>query len=164
MLFRSRLAVVVFWCRRLCSGHAKMCHEHGRRYPARDVQRTFGFSDGTCPFVGINAGESQRLAPVSADVAFVDWRMNAVQGKARLGKPLLQVRDSRCVVIVEMRPCREKLDRVEAVGGDFEEMLTTQSLAVVEVCRHPKLSFHHFAETALVSQFLDVFGQHVPEP
>jgi hypothetical protein len=108
------------------------------------VQREFGLSNGLCPFVGVDARKCQGLAPSAADEALVYGRMDAVQREARLRQPLLQVGYRRLAVIVEVGSRSEKLDRVEAVSRDFEEMLTAQSLAVVEVCRHPKLSFDHF--------------------
>jgi hypothetical protein len=121
-----------------------MCHEYGRRDAPRDVQSAFGLSHGVCPFVGVDTGKCQRLAPSAADEAFVHRRMDAVQREARIREPLLQVGHRRLAVIVEVGSRSEELDRVEAVGSDFEKMLTAQSLTVIEVCRHPKLSFDHF--------------------
>ena len=79
-----------------------MCHENRRRDPPRDVQSAFGFSNGMCPFVGVDAGKSQRLAPSAADEAFVHGRMNAVQRQARIREPLLQIGHRRLAVIVEV--------------------------------------------------------------
>ena len=64
-----------------------------------------------------------------------------MQLEPRVREPLLQVGDRRRVVIVEVRPRREQLDRLEPVRRDLEQMVAAQPLAVVEVRRHAELAF-----------------------
>ena len=69
--------------------------------------------------------------------------MNAVQLETGVREPLLQVGDGRRVVVVEVRACREELERFESVRGDLQQVFAAQPLTVVEMRRHAELSFGH---------------------
>ena len=66
-----------------------------------------------------------------------------LQLEARVGEPLLQIRDRRRVVVVEVRPRREDLDALEAVRRDLEQVIAAQALSVVEVRGDAELPFGH---------------------
>src|SRR5439155_9699873 len=102
--------------------------------------------------VGIGARQRKHrspLAPLAADQALCNRRVNAVQHHAGFREPLLQVGDGGRVVIVEMRPGREDFDRLESVRCDVEEMLAAQPLTVVQMRRDPELAFSHRAKYSL---------------
>jgi len=61
--------------------------------------------------------------------------MYGVQLEARLRQPLLEVGDRRWVVIVEVRPRREELDRLEPEAAHLQEMVPGQPMTVIQVRR-----------------------------
>ena len=134
---------------RLRSRHAEMRDEHRNGDAPRDVQRPLGFAHRARTRVRIRARDRERPAPAPAAEAFGNRRVNALQQQARFGQPLLQVGDRRRVVIVEMRPRREHLDQLEAMRRDLQQVIPGQPLAVVEVRRHPVLTFSHQAKHPL---------------
>jgi hypothetical protein len=56
---------------------------------------------------------------------------------------LLEIGDCRWIVIIEVRPRRKYFDGFEPMRRDLEQMVARQSLAVIEVRRHPELTFAH---------------------
>ena len=115
-LRRARVTVVVARRRRLRPRQAEVDHEHLHRDPARDEQRLLRFGDRRGPPVGVGARQRQRRAPSPADVTVGDRRVHAVQLEPRVREPLLQIRDSGRVVIVEMRSAsrRARSPRIRA--------------------------------------------------
>jgi hypothetical protein len=69
--------------------------------------------------------------------------------QAGLCDPLLEIGDRGGAVIVEVRPGSEELHRLETVRRDLEEMLAGQALRVVEMRRHPELTFRHKPKQSL---------------
>ena len=69
--------------------------------------------------------------------------MNPVQRQPGLRQPLLQIGHRRRVVVIEVRARRKHFDRLEPVRGDLEQMIAREPLAVIEVRRHPELTFGH---------------------
>ena len=59
--------------------------------------------------------------------------MDGVQLEPSFGKPLLQIRHGRGIVVVEVGPCREDLDRFESVSADGEQMVAAQPVTVIEM-------------------------------
>ena len=113
---------------RLRPRQAEMRHQHRDRNPPRDVQRALGF--GHRPRARVADRRSrveQRPLPAAAGEALGDRRVHAVQLEPGLGQPLLQVGDGRRVVVVEMRPRREHLDRLEAVRRDLEQVIAASA-------------------------------------
>ncbi len=66
--------------------------------------------------------------------------MDAVQLEPRFREPLLQIRDRRGIVVVEVRPRCEHFDRLEAVRRDLEELIAPEPLSVIQVRGHPELT------------------------
>ncbi len=72
--------------------------------------------------------------------------MNRVQRQPGLSQPLLQIRDSGRVVVIEMRARRKHFDRLEPVRGNLEQMIAREPPAMIQVRRHPELTFGHRLE------------------
>ena len=92
---------------------------------------------------GVAARQAHRPNPAPLFVAIHDRRVHAMQRQARVGQPLLQIRDGGRIVIIEMRARCEQLDRVEPVRRDLEQVIAREPLAVIEMCRHPELTLCH---------------------
>ena len=141
MLRRAGVAAVRRRRRGLRRGSPRCTTSTVDRNPPRDVQRALGFGDARA-----RARPRRRSRAISGPPqrppsnALADRRVDAVQLEPGFGQPLLQVRDRRRVVVVEVRARREHLDRLEAVRRDLEQMIAAQPLAVVEVRRHPELA------------------------
>ena len=91
--------------------------------------------------------QSQRLnsnsdwfAPSAAREALPDRRVHAVQLEPRFREPLLQIRDRRRIVVVEVRARGKQLDPLETVGPDLAEVLPAEPMVVVEMRRYPELT------------------------
>ena len=108
--------------------HAQVHHEHARTgCAARCAARARPRPRACARAVGVGARERQRRAPAAAVEALADRRVHACSVEPGLGEPLLQVGDGRRVVVVEVRPRGEQLDRVEAVRGDLEQVLAASA-------------------------------------
>ena len=129
-----RGVAAVFRRRRLLrSRQAQMSDQHLDRNPARDVERVLGFGHGMCPRVGIDARDRQRSLPAPGDVTLSNRCVDAMQLETRLRQPLLQIGDSRWVVIIEMGARREDLDGLETMRRDLDQVIPAQPQIVVEV-------------------------------
>ncbi len=106
--------------------------------------------------------QRERAAPASSGIAVRGRRVNASQLHAGFGEPLLQVRDRRRVVVVEMRAGRIHLDPLESVRRDLQEMLAAQALPVIEVRGDPELPFGHKPNCLCYSSGLPVCLQQIP--
>jgi len=60
--------------------------------------------------------------------------MHRVQLEARIGQPLGKLHPRQLVVIVEVRACREQLDRLESVRGDVDQVIASEPVFVEQVC------------------------------
>ena len=116
--------------------------------------------------VGVGARERQRRSPAAPREALGDRRVHAVQLESGFREPLLQIGDRRRIVVIEMRPRREQLDRLEPMRRDLEQMVAGQPLSVVEVRRHPELSFRHKPKHLFtyLPQLVDMRRQDLAQP
>src|SRR6185369_9930213 len=127
----------------LCAGRtrpAQMNDECLERDPPADMQRTFGFGDGAFTLAGIGAGER----------AVDDRSVDGDQLEAGSGDPLLKIRDTRGVVVVEVQARGEQLDDLEAMGGNFKKMIAPEPSLLIEVRRDAVLSGHRKSELRLL--------------
>ena len=123
-----------------------MHHQHANRNPSRDVERVLGFGHRPLALSGVTARDRQPPAPPPRRVRLADRRVQAAQRESRARQPLLQVRNRGWIAVIEVRARREDLDRFESVRRNLDEMSPAQALMVVEVRRHPELSFSHGPE------------------
>ena len=139
-MLRAR-AVTAVPAGRCCErGSPQMGDQDAKRDPPRDLERALGFLHGPRPCFGIGAGQGDRRPPAAGREAFTNRCVHGVQLEPGFRQPLLQVRDRGRVVIVEMRPRREELDRLEPVRRDLQQVLPAQPVIVIQVRRDTELS------------------------
>ena len=104
-----------------------------------DAKRRFRLTDGYLPARVVRTRRRIARALTGGAESIRDRRVDAVQPQARLLQPLRELSDRGPVVVVEMGSRRKQLDRLEAVAGDLGQVLTAQSLLVIEVCRYAEV-------------------------
>jgi len=113
---------------------AEVHDEDARRDLPRDVQRGVHLPDRRLPLAVVTDPDRDRRPPlVAGRHALDDRRMDAVQREPRFLQPVAELRDRRGVVIVEVRPRGEHLDRFEPVRRDVREVRPAQPLIVEQV-------------------------------
>src|SRR5687768_5079266 len=105
------------------------------RYMSRQRQCRFGFGDCRSPARFIRGGVGERADPASVAKRREGGRVHRMQVQARIGQPLGELKPCSLVVIVEVRPGGEELDRLESVRGDVDQVIPRELMFVKEMCR-----------------------------
>ena len=100
-------------------------------------------SELAIPVIG-GSRDGERVRITGETVRVVRRRNRyARQIEACLGEPLLKIGHDRGIVKVQMRARREKLDRLEAVRRNLNQMLPREPLCVKQSRRDTKAAILH---------------------
>src|SRR5262245_34185895 len=106
-----------------------MGDKHSERYSPRDVKRPYSFVERLGPAGRIGTGKRESRPPSAVRQAFRNRRVHAVQRETSVGQPLLKVCNCGDLVIVEVGPRGEDLDRLETMGRYFGKMRAGQPMS-----------------------------------
>ena len=132
----------------LGSGQPQMDDKYIKLNATGDLQRQLRFGQRVHPCGPVGTCQRQGRAPSPVHKALADWCVHAVQGEVRFSEPLLEISDCRLVVIIEVRPGGEHLYGLESLGPYLNEVIATEPLVMMEMCRNSKQALARHKSTA----------------